>query len=194
MSRHIDLGCGNNPRNPYNKSELYGVDISLTDDTFGRFKSANLFIDNIPFESNYFDSLSAYDFIEHVPRVIETANSSNTRFCFVELMSEIWRVLKPDGVFFASTPVFPNPQVFVDPTHVNFITEKTHLYFCGDCPPARIYGFKGKFIQKNVVKWKPRDNSPFLEQSFPIRFKRVRDFLKRRRSHLAWELIALKDF
>ena len=53
---------------------------------------------------------------------------------------------------------------------------------------------KGKFIQKNVVKWKPRDNSPFLEQSFPIRFKRVRDFLKRRRSHLAWELIALKDF
>ena len=92
MSRHIDLGCGNNPRNPYNKSELYGVDISLTDDTFGRFKSANLFIDNIPFESNYFDSLSAYDFIEHVPRVIETANSSNTRFCFVELMSEIWRL------------------------------------------------------------------------------------------------------
>lgn len=27
MTKTLDLGCGPNPRNPYNADELYGIDI-----------------------------------------------------------------------------------------------------------------------------------------------------------------------
>ncbi len=194
MSRHLDLGCGLNPRNPYNRDDLYGVDIVCPKNDISKFKSANLFTEEIPFDSSFFDSVSAYDFIEHIPRVIVTSKLSKVRFSFVELMYEIWRVLKPGGVFFASTPFFPNSEVFVDPTHVNYITENTHNYFCGDPPLAEIYGFQGKFRKIKVCKWKPREEYAFEQKSLSQKFKILRDLIKRRRTHIAWELVAIKEF
>jgi len=46
---------------------------------------------------------------------------------------------------YALTPAFPNPEAFVDPTHVNIITDQTHAYFCGHAPMAGMYGFEGSF-------------------------------------------------
>jgi SAM-dependent methyltransferase len=155
MSYHLDLGCGNTPRNPYKQDEVYGVDINCSQINTLNFKEANLFAEQIPFESNYFDSVSAYDFIEHIPRIMTTSKKGDVRYSFIEVMYEIWRVLKPGGFFLASTPFFPNPEVFVDPTHVNFITDKTHSYFCGDSPLAKIYGFQGQFkifLNGNLVE------------------------------------------
>ena len=61
-------------------------------------------------------------------------------------MNEVWRVLKPDGKFYSSTPAFPHAAAFWDPTHVNFITEETFpLYFDNTNIWARGYGFKGSF-------------------------------------------------
>ena len=74
----------------------------------------------IPYPDCSFDSISAFDFIEHVPRIL-AINQESTKFPFVELMSEIWRVLKPNGMFYALTPAFPHGAAFHDPTHVNFI-------------------------------------------------------------------------
>ena len=56
-------------------------------------------------------------------------------------MSEIYRVLKPGGIFFSCTPVYPHPEAFSDPTHVNIMTRETFDYFTspGD------YGFTGDF-------------------------------------------------
>jgi SAM-dependent methyltransferase len=127
MSKHLDLGFGSIPRNPYKMDQVYGVDIASSKKDVLKFKTANLFVEKIPFESNYFDSVSAYDFIEHIPRVISSYPEGDVRYCFIELMYEVWRVLKPGGIFFASTPFYPNSEVFVDPTHVNFITEKNTL-------------------------------------------------------------------
>ncbi len=193
MSSHLDIGCGSKPRNPYNRLEIYGVDISLASENSSNFKSANLFSENIPFETNFFDSVSAYDFLEHVPRVITHSNSYEIRFAFIELMFEIWRVLKPDGFFLASTPFYPNPEVFVDPTHINFITDKTHKYFCGDLPLAKIYGFAGQFEVVNISKWKPRGEYPFKKKNFKKKLELFRDIIKRRRSHIVWELKAIKE-
>lgn len=73
----------------------------------------------------------------------------STRFPFVELMNEVFRVLKDEGIFYSHTPAFPFPEAFVDPTHVNIITEDTFpRYFCSageSLPGAGRYGFVGNF-------------------------------------------------
>ena len=149
VTRHLDLGCGSSPRNPYRCDEVCGIDIALPTRLDPRlFRCANLCVDPIPHQDSSFDSISAYDFLEHIPRVLGTQDQRGTRFPFVELMNEIHRVLKPEGRFYAVTPAFPRREAFQDPTHVNFLTKGTCDYFCGEDPGARIYGFQGNFEQK----------------------------------------------
>lgn len=148
---HLDLGCGKFPRNPYDRSKLCGVDIrGLTPAEGFDFRPANLSLEPIPYADNTFGSVSAFDFIEHVPRLLATADGTQTFFPFIRLMDEVWRVLAPGGRFYALTPTWPNPEVFVDPTHVNVITDRTHEYFCGDNPLGRMYGFKGHFVARRT--------------------------------------------
>jgi len=91
MKKHLDLGCGSHPRNPYEADHLYGVDIrsGLGDN----IASANLAVQPIPFSDNYFSSVSAYDFLEHVPRLVLDVSSKTSIFPFIDLMNEVWRVL-----------------------------------------------------------------------------------------------------
>lgn len=191
MTRHLDLGCGGKPRNPYRADTLYGVDLS-TPAGDERFRSANLALEPIPFADGYFDSVSAYDFFEHIPRVLPTADGRATRVPFVELMNEVWRVLKAGGLLYASTPAFPHPMAFQDPTHVNVITRDTHLYFTRPHLLARIYGFRGEFIVRRVMRVKPRHD---YEPTDPGLWDRLRQRDRERRgacSHLVWEFEAVK--
>lgn len=144
--RHLDLGCGKFPRNPYRMAELHGVDIrplSAHGEGF-EYRQANLVLDPIPYPDRHFDSLSAYDFIEHVPRLLADGRGG-TRLPFIELMNEVWRVLVPGGRLYAVTPAWPHAEAFADPTHVNIVTAGTIDYFTGESPLARIYGFNGHF-------------------------------------------------
>ena len=79
-----------------------------------------------------------------------------------------------------------------DPTHVNIITENTHIYFTGDNPLARMYGFTGNFFAKSV-HWSPyKDAStPLAELSFMQRFRRINYKIRGKFSHMVWELIAI---
>jgi SAM-dependent methyltransferase len=136
-TRSLDLGCGRHPENPLNCDEVWGVDIR--DNLGDRVKVADLAIEPIPFPRGFFDAVTAFDFIEHIPRLIY---APHRRFAFVELMNEICRVLKPNGAFVSHTPAYPAAAAFQDPTHVNFITEETFpQYFCGPQPKASMYGF-----------------------------------------------------
>ncbi len=154
--RHLDLGCGASPRNPYGRAELCGVDIrALPGKPAFDYRVANLALDPIPFDDHSFGSVSAFDFIEHVPRILATADGRNTFFPFIRLMDEIWRVLAPGGRLYALTPCYPHAEAFVDPTHVNIITDQTHTYFCGDEPLGRMYGFSGNFSVVNA-RWVQR--------------------------------------
>jgi hypothetical protein len=149
MSRTLDLGCGDKPRNPFHADELYGVDVR--DNLAGNIKSADLVIDPIPFDDESFDYLTAYDFIEHVPRIIY---APKRRHAFVEVMNEIHRVLKPGGLFLSHTPAYPHGVAFRDPTHVNIITDETFpLYFDDETRWASIYGFKGAF-KVRLQEWR----------------------------------------
>lgn len=192
-TRHLDLGCGQNPRNPYSMDLLYGVDLDKDIYDINNIYSSNLTIDPIPFEENYFDSVSAYDFLEHIPRLTYLCDKGIMRFPFVELMNEVWRVLKKDGLFYASTPVWPAPEVFVDPTHVNFITQDTHTYFTLPDLKANIYGFTGCFEAVRVKRARPiYDYEPNC-YSFSQKIKKIKDVIKRRRTHIVWEFQAVKD-
>jgi len=142
MSKSLDLGCGSLPKNPFRAEELFGVDVR--EDLSQGVVYADFAVDPIPFPDYYFDYVTAYDFIEHIPRAIWNPHRRN---CFVELMNEVHRVLIKGGLFVSHTPAFPHPEAFQDPTHVNIITEETfRWYFCA--PPghgAAMYGFSGSF-------------------------------------------------
>ncbi|HEU4458441.1 MAG TPA: class I SAM-dependent methyltransferase [Methylibium sp.] len=151
MSKSLDLGCGDQPRNPFHADEVYGVDVR--DGLGGRIRRADLVVDPIPFDDDRFDYLTAHDFIEHLPRIVY---APERRYPFVELMNEVWRVLKPGGLFFSYTPAYPHVEAFRDPTHVNIITFETFVqYFAEPAPHGVIYGFEGAFeIGLNVWRGK----------------------------------------
>jgi SAM-dependent methyltransferase len=147
----LDLGSGPNPKNPYSANEIFGADVRSLNTNV---REVNLFIDPIPFPDNEFDFVTAFDFIEHVPRVLSIYNKKSDKNIvinpFINLMNEIYRVLKDGGIFLSKTPAFPHSEAFQDPTHVNIITENTFpLYFNDVYPVAHIYGFNGGFKVKN---------------------------------------------
>lgn len=151
MLNHLDTDCGTTPpHNLYGKPNVFGIDVR--DDVQALLagqgivmRKANLIFEQIPFEDNYFSSVSAIDFLEHIPRQICLGSSNEVIYPFIRLMNEIWRVLEPGGRLIAVTPAYHSPLTFADPTHVNYISVGTHEYFCGDNPMGGIYGFHGKF-------------------------------------------------
>ena len=70
MTKSLDLGSGPNPKNPFDAQEIYGIDLDSRPDLKPNIRRADLVIDPIPFESNFFDYVTAHDFIEHIPRII----------------------------------------------------------------------------------------------------------------------------
>jgi SAM-dependent methyltransferase len=196
MKKHLDLGCGLKPRNPYSAQFTYGCDIREIDipvEELGFvYKNVNLVIDPIPFPDNYFDSVSAYDFLEHIPRQIILPNGQACN-PFINLMSEIHRVLIPGGRFLAFTPAFPYPEAFTDPTHVNFITEETHQYFIGKHPSAAMYGFKGAFDIVQVRRDAPTNAYKLNQPNWRKALRRIhRKIFTSGLPHILWELTAKK--
>lgn len=177
MTKTLDLGCGSNPKNPYSADEVYGIDIVNFNNP--NIRIADLTIDPIPFEDNTFDYVTGYDFLEHVPRILYNGRVRTQPF--IDLMSEVWRVLKPNGIALFYTPAYPHAEAFQDPQHVNIITERTVSYFCNyfydhnlqagwsGLEGGRIYGFKGEF---ELLSQRWRD-----------------DYYK---YHLIWELKSIK--
>lgn len=193
-TKHLDLGCGVNPFNPYSRDELYGCDIRDLDEELGylnfKYSKVNLVVAKIPFPDQFFDSISAMDFLEHIPRqmLLASGEMSNP---FINLMSEIHRVLKPGGLFFALTPCYPHPSAFVDPTHVNIITEDTYSYFIGDNPIASMYGFKGQFGVKSISWETPKNVKQVGVSNFRKWYRRFQQvWFRDGLSHQRWELVA----
>lgn len=169
------MGCGKTPRNPLNAEKVYGVDVTVLDQHTNDAMSKTTQVIchdlslGIPFESDSLDSISAFDFLEHLPRWERIGSS--IEFPFVKLMSEVFRTLKPGGYFLALTPGVPRIQAFTDPTHVNFISIQSAEYFCSTSehvPSGAMYGFQGVFrILHNG--WL-RGGGPNLKESLLTKF------------------------
>lgn len=97
-SRSLDLGCGRIPRNPLNAQATTGVDI-LFAPPFKSSKEVNFIsikpFEKLPFEGDKFMCVSAFDFLEHVPRQAFVEGKHINPF--IEIMNEIYRVLTPGG-------------------------------------------------------------------------------------------------
>jgi GT2 family glycosyltransferase len=95
----------------------------------------------LPYPDSSVDYVRAYDFLEHIPPG-ET----------VGVIEEIWRVLKPGGMFESFTPDAEHGQgAFQDPHHVSFWVEGTWLYFSEPCARA-LYGTKAHFQIKSIER------------------------------------------
>jgi len=144
-SIHLDVGSGGTPRNPFNASELFACDMLDPEQVnLGcEYIKCNL-VGTLPFENDFFSSVSACDVLEHIPRWLK--EGSKISFPFVNFMNETFRILRPGGIFYAVTPMFPASAAFIDPTHVNFIASGTEFYFGGPNHAKKLgYGFEGEF-------------------------------------------------
>jgi len=160
MQKQLDLGAGgaDRIRDGY---EGYGVDIVASDRPWLKDnKACDLALETIPYEDDIFDLITAFDLLEHIPPVlyVQTALSANKgifkqvkRNCMIELFNEIYRVLKPGGVFYHQTPGY-HPEanlqsVWSDPTHCYVWTPDTKNHFSGDYYGQHDdYGHRSKFI------------------------------------------------
>ena len=186
----VSADCENASLKPIS---YYGKTKLISENLIKNYKKANLILDKIPFPDSFFSSVSAYDFIEHIPR--QQFINEEMQYPFIKLMNEIYRVLKPNGLFFASTPVYPHPDTFVDPTHVNYITDSTHHYFISDKNNNILgmhYGFKGSFKEKKVLRIRPNLMEREYRNKFAMYFEWYKRKFRGRFSHLIWELEAIK--
>jgi SAM-dependent methyltransferase len=138
---HLDFGCGASPRNPFNAEEVFAVDIRNY-----KIPIKTKIIkpgQRIPFSDNYFDSVSAYDVLEHLSRNQDGYNH------FIYYMNELCRVLKPQGLALFVFPSFPNKDAFSDPTHVNYITDETVNYFVNR---SKDQSYEGIFTNYTLIK------------------------------------------
>lgn len=139
----LDLGCGFHPQNKFSADKCFGVD--LYEDPSKNIVKARLGFDKLPFSNNSLDYITAYDLLEHIPRYGNLPDHGDAPFIF--LMNEIFRVMKPGGVFLSITPIYPYLGAFMDPTHNNIMTADTlRLYFSNQqYEIAKNYGIKTNF-------------------------------------------------
>lgn len=114
------------------------------------------------------------------PETFTISTQEKPTFHLFFLMNEVHWVLKPNGIFYAVTPAHPHQKSFADPSHVNFITQDTHTYFCGDAPLGRMDGFQRSFDAVRVTIIRPRGQYEPIDQSPLEIFQRLKDRLKMR--------------
>ncbi len=157
----LDIGSGPEPKNPFKATKVFGADLRANESKNVLY--ADLSSGSMPFESGTYDYVTAHDLLEHIVRV--NLVEGETKFPLIHLINEVFRVLKPGGIFFNIQPCFPAKEAFQDPTHVNIMTEDTmQNYFCEQAW-ARIYGYEGSFemIQDG---WIGASYFSFMKKSF----------------------------
>lgn len=75
----------------------------------------------LPFPENSFDEIHAYEVMEHV------GQQGDWKFYF-EQWSDFWRILKPDGVFCATSPAWNSPWAWGDPGHTRVMSAECLVF------------------------------------------------------------------
>lgn len=74
-----------------------------------------------PFEDNAFDEVHAYEVLEHLGRQGDARS-------FCAHFSEVWRVLKPGGLLFATCPSINSVWLWGDPSHKRVISSQSLVF------------------------------------------------------------------
>lgn len=112
MKTKLNLGAGYRPMNGYvnlDADNLPGVDLVH-----------NLINLPLPFGDNSFDEIIGDHILEHLPNLNE-------------LMQELYRITKPDGLLKFKSPHFASGNMIGDPTHITRISTLVVAVFdCSD--------------------------------------------------------------
>jgi len=76
----------------------------------------------------------------------------------IELMDELWRIMKPKGALAFSLPYAGSPGFWQDPTHCNGCNEATWQYFDPEYPLYQVYKPKPWKIEKGFPVWQATGN------------------------------------
>lgn len=109
-SDKLDIGCGFSRREGYvglDKRALDGVEIVHDLEVFP-----------YPIPDNTFTEIRAHHVFEHIKP-----------WFTVDLMNELWRIMKPDGLLRVDVPYGGTNSYRQDPTHCNEFIELTFWYF-----------------------------------------------------------------
>lgn len=117
----LDIGCGGEPQAGMvglDIRELPGVDIVHD-------------LEEIPYPlpDDCCISILASHVLEHI---------NPARGLFVQMMNELWRIMKPKGRLLVSTPYAGSQGYWQDPTHCNPISQVTIAYFA-PAHPSGLY-------------------------------------------------------
>lgn len=75
----------------------------------------------LPFEDDTFEEIHAYEVLEHVGQQGDWRT-------FFKQFDEFYRILKPGGYFFATTPMWDSQWAWADPGHSRVISSGTLLF------------------------------------------------------------------
>lgn len=133
----VDLGCG------FRKNGNIGIDVTKkgTDADL----VCHIGFEPLPLSDNTVHKIVCRDFLEHIPKGYYSESRKRMIFPIVDLMNEIYRVLRPGGTFVSRTPCYPHVEVHRDPTHLSVWTLESMDYFCGKYKVPIIYGVKEWF-------------------------------------------------
>lgn len=106
----IDLGCGQNKRDGF-----IGVDIAACE---GVDVVHDLTVFPYPFADNSVDEVFSNHFIEHL---------SGEQM--MQFMDELYRIMKVGAFATHVAPYYANMRAMQDPTHKQFVSEATFLYY-----------------------------------------------------------------
>jgi Methyltransferase domain len=141
----LDLGCG------FRKAGNIGIDAKVGNNDADIV--CLLGFEPLPFEEASVDEVVCRDFLEHIPKAVYLESEGKLHYPVIYLIDEVWRVLKPGGIFRSWTPMYPHPEVFQDPTHLSAWTIKSMDYFCGIYPVAqRTYEIRACFEKLEVCE------------------------------------------
>lgn len=75
----------------------------------------------LPFSDDEFDEVHAYEVLEH------TGQQGDYRFFFAQF-SELWRILKPGGLFIGTCPSRNSPWAWGDPSHKRIVQPENFVF------------------------------------------------------------------
>jgi SAM-dependent methyltransferase len=126
----LNLGCGNDIREGWvNMDHIHLPGVDTVHDVNKL---------PLPFNSDFFDEILARDILEHVN--------------LVDVMNDLYRILKPGGLLKIRVPHFSSYNNFIDPTHKNRFSFLTFDFFCKGGYFKRDYYFENLFSTVESVK------------------------------------------